>query len=76
MNPVDETMPGNSHAADSSAQVSVSPAAEQSKGPDADFFVIGGIINITLITAYFIWAFRAWKRLDRKKTGANTTDRN
>ena len=31
------------------------------------FYLIGGIINITMITAYFIWAFGAWKKADKRK---------
>ena len=31
------------------------------------FYLAGGIINITMISAYFIWAFRAWKKADKRK---------
>ena len=30
------------------------------------FFVIGGVVNITLILAYFIWAFFQWKKIDKR----------
>ena len=32
-----------------------------------NFFVIGGIINITMILAYFVWAFRQWKKIDARE---------
>jgi hypothetical protein len=32
-----------------------------------NFYIIGGVINITMITAYFIWAFYAWKKTDKRK---------
>ena len=31
-----------------------------------NFYVIGGVINITMILAYFIWAFGAWKKADKR----------
>lgn len=31
-------------------------------GPTFAFFAVGMVINIVLITAYFIWAFRQWKK--------------
>ena len=30
------------------------------------FYVIGGAINIIMITAYFIWAYRAWKKAGKR----------
>lgn len=44
--------------------VSVPEVAE--KDLSINFFVVGGVINIVMITAYFIWAFRAWKRADKR----------
>ena len=38
----------------------VMPAVEE-KDLSINFFIVGGIINITMITAYFICAFKAWK---------------
>lgn len=35
--------------------------------PGTNFFVIGGVINITMILAYFVWAFGAWKKVDKRK---------
>jgi len=29
------------------------------------FFMVGAVINIVMITAYFIWAYKQW---DKKKT--------
>jgi len=26
------------------------------------FFAVGMVINLVMITAYFIWAFRQWKK--------------
>ncbi len=30
-----------------------------------NFFVVGGVINIVMILAYFVWAVRQWKRIDK-----------
>ena len=37
-------------------------------GKDASvgFFVIGGVINITMILAYFVWAYFQWKKIDKR----------
>lgn len=32
-----------------------------------NFFIIGGVINIVMILSYFIWAFRQWKKIDKRK---------
>jgi cytochrome bd-type quinol oxidase subunit 2 len=32
-----------------------------------NFFVVGGVINIVMILAYFVWAFRQWKKIDRRR---------
>lgn len=32
-----------------------------------NFFVVGGVINITMILAYFVWAFRQWKKIDSRE---------
>jgi len=29
------------------------------------FFGIGIVINLVMITAYFIWAYKQWKRTDK-----------
>ncbi len=31
-----------------------------------NFFVVGGVINIVMILAYFVWAFRQWKKIDKR----------
>jgi len=45
----------------------VSVPEAESKDLTINFFVVGGIINITMILAYFVWAFGAWKRADKRK---------
>jgi heme/copper-type cytochrome/quinol oxidase subunit 2 len=30
------------------------------------FFGIGVVINVVMITAYFIWAYKQWKKSDRQ----------
>ena len=44
----------------------VSAPETAEKDLSMNFFVVGGVINIVMITAYFIWAFRAWKRADKR----------
>lgn len=31
-----------------------------------NFFVVGGVINIVMILAYFVWAFKQWKKIDKR----------
>jgi len=31
-----------------------------------NFYMVGAAINIIMITAYFIWAFRAWRKADKR----------
>ena len=31
----------------------------------AGFFAIGMVVNLVLITAYFIWAYKQWGKKDR-----------
>jgi len=45
----------------------VSVSAAEEKDLTNNFYLIGGIINIAMISAYFIWAFRAWKKADKRK---------
>ncbi len=45
----------------------VSVPVVEEKDLTNNFYLIGGIINITMITAYFIWAFGAWKKADKRK---------
>jgi len=30
------------------------------------FFGIGVVINVVMITAYFIWAYKQWKKSDKR----------
>ncbi len=39
----------------------VTPQHEVSIG----FFAIGIVVNVVLITAYFIWAYKQWKKPDK-----------
>ena len=39
---------------------------EEGEHASTSFYVIGGVINITMILAYFIWAFGAWKKADKR----------
>ena len=45
----------------------VSAPEAEDKDLTINFFVVGGIINITMILAYFVWAFGAWKKVDKRK---------
>jgi hypothetical protein len=33
------------------------------------FFGIGIVINVVMITAYFIWAYKQWKKTDKRSEG-------
>ena len=35
------------------------------------FFGIGIVINVVMITAYFIWAYKQWKKTDRQDERGN-----
>jgi hypothetical protein len=59
--------PAQSHTVSTHTEQPVSAAVSEEHNPGTNFFVIGGVINITMILAYFIWAFGAWKRVDRRK---------
>jgi hypothetical protein len=50
----------------------VSVSAAEEKDLTTNFYVVGGVINIVMISAYFIWAFRAWKKVDKRKSGNDT----
>jgi len=45
----------------------VSVSAQEEKDLTTNFYMVGGVINITMIAAYFIWAFGAWKKTDKRK---------
>jgi heme/copper-type cytochrome/quinol oxidase subunit 2 len=40
------------------------PAPEQ-EDPLIVFFGIGVVINLVMITAYFIWAYKQWNKSDK-----------
>ncbi len=63
-----ESTPANSKVSMHTEQpVSVSSADDRDL--TTNFFLVGGVINIVMISAYFIWAFRAWKKIDKKGGG-------
>ena len=48
-----------------SEQIEAGPATSQHEAP-IGFFAIGVVINLVLITAYFIWAYKQWKKPDKR----------
>ena len=46
-------------------QAVIVPETPEHEAP-IGFFVIGIVINLVLITAYFIWAYKQWKKSDRR----------
>lgn len=44
-----------------SEQAEVVPIMPQHEAP-IGFFAIGIVVNLVLITAYFIWAYKQWKK--------------
>jgi len=44
-----------------SEQAEAAPVTTQHE-PSMGFFAIGIVINLVLITAYFIWAYKQWKK--------------
>lgn len=65
MNTVESSSANSSVSLHTEQPVSVS--AEEEKDLTTNFYVVGGVINIVMITAYFIWAFGAWKKADKRK---------
>jgi hypothetical protein len=59
--------PSMSTAVNAHTEQPVSVPELEEKDPTINFYLVGGAINITMIAAYFIWAFRAWKRADKRK---------
>ena len=55
----------SAHAATTEQVVPVGKAEE--KDLTINFFVVGGAINISMILAYFVWAFFQWKKIDKRK---------
>lgn len=50
----------------------VSVSAAEEKDQSTNFYIVGGVINILMITAYFIWAFGAWRKAGKRKSGNDT----
>ena len=50
------------------SHIEVSEVSTAQTGHEAPvgFFAIGLVINVVLITAYFIWARKQWKNPDRR----------
>ena len=65
MNTVESSSANSSVSLHTEQPVSVS--ATEEKDLTTNFYVVGGVINIVMITAYFIWAFGAWKKADKRK---------
>ena len=65
MNTVESSSANSSVSLHTEQPVSVS--AEEEKDLTTNFYVVGGVINIVMIAAYFIWAFGAWKKADKRK---------
>jgi len=59
--------PSTSVAVSTHTEQSISATAQEEKDLTTNFYLVGGAINIMMITAYFIWAFRAWKKADKLK---------
>lgn len=57
-----ESMPVDTHTLQSEQPASVQPT--EHNGPTVMFFAVGIVINIVMITAYFIWAYKQWKKSD------------
>jgi hypothetical protein len=65
MNTTESSPANNAVTLHTEQPASVSVAEE--KDLTNNFYVVGGVINIVMISAYFIWAFRAWKKSDKRK---------
>jgi len=52
----------------------VSAPETEVEANDIGFYIIGGVINITMILAYFIWAFGAWGKADKRKGRQGTSE--
>ena len=58
--------PSVSTAISSHTEQTISVSEQEEKDLTTNFYLVGGAINIIMITAYFIWAFKAWKRADKR----------
>jgi len=59
--------PATNTAVSTHTEQPASVPAVEGEHASTSFYVIGGVINITMILAYFIWAFGAWKKADKRK---------
>ena len=57
-----ESISADTHTPQSEQPTSVQQVGQN--GPTATFFAVGIIINIVMIAAYFIWAYKQWKQSD------------
>ncbi len=61
----------DSHEHENLATIAVRPSgAAEAEGVDtgsgmAGFFIVGAVINVAIVVAYFAWATRQWRRKDR-----------
>jgi len=58
--------PSTNTAVNTHTEQPASVTREEDKDLTTNFYLVGGAINITMITAYFIWAYRAWKKADKR----------
>ena len=58
--------PSTNTAVNTHTEQPVSIPEAEGEHASTSFYVVGGVINITMITAYFIWAYRAWKKADKR----------
>jgi heme/copper-type cytochrome/quinol oxidase subunit 2 len=42
------------------------PAIEDGREDLTTFFAVGIVINIVMITAYFVWAFKQWNKTETR----------
>ena len=60
-------LPAITNSVSASTTQTVVVAEVEPKDMTVNFFIIGGAINITMILAYFVWAFIQWKKIDKRK---------
>ena len=51
-----------SNAGAKTVQTTQAEPVHDEKDVTMGFFAVGIVINLVMITAYFIWAFRQWKK--------------
>ena len=45
----------------------IAPVQKPEEDMTMNFFIVGGVINITMILSYLVWAFFQWKKIDKRK---------